>query len=89
MKAFAHIILYRQYDTKIPFTFRKVCNKHCHPLSQYLFDEDITGLLKRSYSTAKKEDIAADDDVMVSYFGSVAHGREVLENISEDEWNMV
>ena len=89
MKAFSHIILYRQYDTKIPFTFQKVCNKHRHPLSHYLFDEDVTGLLKRSYSTAKKEDIAADDDVMESYFGSMAHGREVLENISEDKWNIV
>ena len=88
MKAFSHIILYRQYDTKIPFTFRKVCNKHCHPLSHYLFGEDITGLLKRSYSTAKKEDIAADDDVMVSYFGSVAHGRKVLEEFSEDNCYM-
>ena len=89
MKAFSHIILYRQYDTKIPFTFRKVCNKHCHLLRHYLFDKEVTGLLKRSYFTAKKEDIAADDDVMVSYFGSVAHGHEVLENISDDEWNMV
>ena len=89
MKAFSHIILYRQYDTKIPFTFRKVCNKHCHSLSQYLFDEDITGLLKRSYSTAKKEDIAADDTAMESYFGSVAHGRTVLDDISDDEWDML
>ena len=89
MKTLYHIILYRQYDTKIPFTFRKVWNKPRNPLSHYLFDKDITGILKRSYSTAKKEDIAADDEVMESYFGSVAHGREVLENISEDEWNMV
>ena len=89
MKAFSHIILYRQYDTKIPFTFRTVCNKHCLPLSHYLFDEDITGILKRSYSTAKKEDIAEDDDVMVSYFGSVAHGCALLDDISEDEWNML
>ena len=89
MKAFSHTILFRQYDTKIPFTFRKVCNKPCNPLSHYLFDDDITGILKRSYSTAKKEDIVAGDDVMVSYFGLVAHGREVLENISEDKWNMV
>ena len=88
MKAFSHIILYRQYDTKIPFTFRKVCNKHRHPLSHYLFDEDVTGLLKRSYSTAKKEDIAADDDVMVSYFGSVVHGCKVLDDISEEKRNM-
>ena len=50
---------------------------------------DITGLLERNYSTAKKEDIAADDDVMESYFGSLTHGREILKNISEDEWNMV
>ena len=89
MKAFSHIILYRQYDTKIPFTFRKVCNKHRHPLSHYLFDQDVTGLLKRSYSTAKKEDNAADDAVMVSYFGSVAHGRAVLDDIFEDELNML
>ena len=89
MKAFSHIILYRQYDTKIPFKFQKVCNKYRHPLSHYFFDEDVTGLLKRSYSTAKKEDIATDDEVMESYFGSVAHGRKVLENISDDEWNMV
>ena len=89
MKVFSHIILYRRYNTKFLFTFRKVCDKHCNPLSRYLFDDDITGILKRSYSTAKKEDIAADNEVMESYFGSVAHGREVLENISDDEWNMV
>ena len=89
MKTFSHIILYRQYDTKILFTSRKVCNKHPHPLCHYSFDKDVTGLLKRSYSTAKKEAIAADDDVMESYFDSVAHGRKVLENISEDKWNMV
>ena len=89
MKAFSHVILHQQYDTKIPFIFRKVRNKPCHPLSHYLFDDDITGILKRSYTTAKKEDIAADDTVMESYFGSVAHGRAVLDDISEDEWDML
>ena len=89
MKAFSHIILYQQYDTKIPFTFQKVCNKPCNPLSHYLFDNDITGIPKRSYSTATKEDIATYDAVMVSYFGSVAHGRAVLDDISEDECNML
>ena len=78
-----------QYDNKIPFELRKVVEKPCHALSHYLFDRDVAAILKRSYSAASKDAIAEDDDVMEAFFGSAESGRAVLDEITEDEWNMI
>ena len=60
-----------------------------HAPGHYLLDRDVAAILKRSYSEANKDDIAANDDVMESFFGSAESGRAALDMISEDEWEMM
>ena len=75
-----------QYETKIPFVFRKVKSGDLQPLSHYLFDRDVACLLKQIYSTSNKAELAKDDFAMENFFGSVEEGSKVLENIADAEW---
>ena len=75
-----------QYETKIPFVFRKVKSRDLQPLNHYLFDRDVACLLKRSYSASSKGELAKDDFAMENFFGSVEEGSKVLENIAHAEW---
>ena len=59
------------------------------PLNYYLTDGDAVKLLKQMYAEDnKKSTVMEKDDLLVKYFGSAELGREMLQMMSDDDWNM-
>ena len=75
-----------EYHTKVPFLFRRVVTGSSHPLNKYLLERDVMRLVKRSYSDSSIEDVVEDSDLLERFFGSAKAGKQVLQDVTEDEW---
>ena len=63
--------------------------KEMNPVNYFLLDDDVLTLLRIVYSEATKEDLMADDDVMMQFFGSATYGRKFLGSLNELKWELV
>jgi hypothetical protein len=59
------------------------------PVNYYLLDIDCLLLLRSIYSTATKEELVADENIMQSFFGSEQIGQRVLGNLSKLAWENI
>lgn len=57
------------------------------PLNDYLLDYDVIVLLRMIYSTATKEELMEDEEIMKNFFGSAENGRSVLSGVSAFKWD--
>jgi hypothetical protein len=58
------------------------------PLNFYLTDWDALKLLKQMYSkNNKRSTVVENDDLLVDYFGTADLGREMLQMMSDDDWD--
>jgi hypothetical protein len=58
------------------------------PLNYYLTDGDALKLLKQMYSEDnKRSTVMEKDDLLVKYFGTADLGREMLQMMSDDDWD--
>ena len=67
--------------------FRRVCFETHHTLSDYMFHEDVITRLKRAYFGSDKSEVAADNGVMETFFGSASEGRSILNGTPDEEWD--
>ena len=67
--------------------FRKVLSVTHHTLMDYMFPKDVIALLKRAYSDCTKSEVAADNNVLETFFGSASKGRGILEDTPDEDWN--
>ena len=75
-----------EYHTKVPFLLRRVVTDSPHPLNKYLLDRDVMRLVKRSYSDSSIKEVIEDSDTLERFFGSAKAGKQVLQDVTEDEW---
>ena len=69
-----------------------LCNVHCdpiRPMNYFLMDNDVVSLVKRTYPSCKRMDVAGDKSAMKSFFGSVAKGKDVVVNVADEEWEEI
>lgn len=59
------------------------------PLNHYLLDWDCVVLLRMIYSDETKENLAADEEVMSNFFGTLDIGAKVLKNVSNFRWESI
>ena len=78
--------LSEEYHTKVPFLFRRVVTGSSRLLNKYLLDRDVMRLVKRSYSGSSIKDVIEDSDLLERFFGSAKAGKQVLQDVTEDEW---
>ena len=52
-----------------------------------MFHEDVIALLKRAYFVSDKSEVAADNGVMETFFGSASEGRSILGGTPDEEWD--
>lgn len=55
-------------------------------LNTLLLDHDVVLILRMIYSTATKEEIMMDDDILVKFFGTIDQGKKVLNSMSKFKW---
>ena len=79
------------FNTIPTFTFRHdLTTNPPRPLNYYLCDGDCLLLLKRVYAEDnEKNSILEDEDIMMSYFGSIELGQHILRSISDSSWSTV
>ena len=75
-----------EYHIKVPFLLQRVVTDSPHPLNKYLLDRDVIRLVKRSYSDSSIKDVVEDSDILECFFGSAKAGKQVLQDITEEEW---
>ena len=67
-------------------------NVHCdpiHPMNYLLMYNDVVSLVKRTYSSCKRMDVAGDKSAMENFFGSVAKGKDAVVNVAGEEWEEI
>lgn len=62
-----------------------------YPVNHYLRNRDTILLLKKVYGTegVTKSDVESDEDVLIKFFGDVDTGRQLLSNLTEDQWENI
>lgn len=68
------------------FTSRNVLTKNAKPLNYYLLDEVCVILLQRTNAGKTLDEVKADDELLSNFFGTAEHGRIVLEDVDEEDW---
>ena len=72
------------YDT---FELASVGRTNLKSLSYHLLDMDCAAILAKLYAMYSKDELSNDAELMESFFGSAANGKDYLDSYDEDEWN--
>ena len=56
-------------------------------LSHFLLDDDVVLLLKPMYSSVEKDDVVADEEIMINFFGSAVLGGKIIGEMTTEQWD--
>lgn len=81
-------------DNPEKYTFNQYFGNDPQALSHYLLDLDVAKVLNtlvchEGSHYATKEDVLEDEDILQSFFGSAEAGREYLEGMEEEDWELL
>lgn len=71
------------------FESRVIKDMDRKPVNFFLLDDDVVTLLRIVYSDSGKDELMGDDEVLISFFGSIEYGQRVLSSYSKIKWDFV